>query len=64
MANRFNESGVESAGLEWLTDINWGRAHGPEIAPGESAAERQDYNEVLLAKRLKRVLARCTAPHF
>ena len=32
--------------------------HGAEIAPGEPAAERDDYGEVVLAQRLRDALAR------
>jgi len=31
---------VEDAALDWLRGLGWQVAHGPEIAPGELAAER------------------------
>jgi len=36
----FTESVVEDAALDWLRGLGWQVAHGPEIAPGELAAER------------------------
>jgi type I restriction enzyme, R subunit len=34
------ESVVESAALTWLESLGWTVKHGPEIAPGELAAEQ------------------------
>jgi len=45
----FTESVLEEAVLEYLASLKWDVLFGPEIAPGESAAERSDYREVLLA---------------
>ena len=55
---RFTESEVEDATLQWLTDVGWTVAHGPDIAPSESAAERTDYSEVVLERRLRAALVR------
>jgi len=52
------ESVVEEAALAWLESTGWQVAHGPDIAPDMSAAERADYGEVLLARRLSDALAR------
>ncbi|AEH45431.1 type I site-specific deoxyribonuclease, HsdR family [Thermodesulfatator indicus DSM 15286] len=52
------ESEVESAALAWLESLGWQIKHGPEIAPGEPFAERDDYQEVILPQRLKDALAR------
>lgn len=54
----FNESVVEEAALEWLAAMGWCRAHGPDIAPEMLAAERANYNEVVLAGRLRSALER------
>jgi type I restriction enzyme R subunit len=54
----FSESVVEDAALAWLEAIGWQVAHGAAIAPGEPAAERADYGEVVLARRLRDALAR------
>jgi type I restriction enzyme R subunit len=55
---RFSESVVEEAALAWLESIGWQVAHGPEIAPDMPAAERANYGEVVLARRLRDALAR------
>jgi type I restriction enzyme R subunit len=56
--NRFNEDTVEYAAIEWLSALGYGYVHGGEIAPGEPAAERASYNEVLLLGRLQVALSR------
>ena len=58
MANAFTESVVEEAALAWLEGLGWKVLHGPEIAPGELAAERTDYGQVVLEQRLRDALAR------
>ena len=55
---RFTESEVEDATLEWLSDGGWAVAHGPDIAPDGSAAERADYGQVILERRLREALTR------
>ena len=55
---RFTESEVENAALEWLADLGWAIAYGPDIAPGTPAAERAGYGEVVLERRLRGALAR------
>ena len=52
------ESTVEQAALDWLESLSWSVAHGPDIAPDTTGAERVDYGEVLLARRLRDALAR------
>ena len=54
----FTESVVEDAALAWLESLGWRVLHGPEIAPGELAAERTDYSQVVLERRLRDALAR------
>lgn len=58
MTVRFTESTVEQAALAWLEAAGWQVAHGPDIAPDMPAAERADYGEVVLARRLRDALAR------
>ncbi len=53
-----NESVVEQAALAWLESTGWTVRRGAEIAPGELAAERTDYRQVMLEQRLKDALAR------
>lgn len=54
----FTESIVEQATLAWLESVGWSARNGAEIAPGESAAERDDYSQVVLTQRLCDALAR------
>jgi len=56
--NAFTESIVESAALAWLEAIGWVTKHGNEIAPGQLWAERDDYGQVVLEKRLRDALVR------
>ena len=52
------EADVEDAALEWLGDLGWQTAHGPDIAPGAPGEERADYGAVVLEQRLRDALAR------
>jgi type I restriction enzyme R subunit len=58
---QFTESVVEQAALAWLESIGWVVKNGAEIAPGEPAAERDDYGQVVLAQRLRDTLG-CLNP--
>ena len=49
----FSESEVEQAAFEWLERLGWGVAHAPD-APN---AERSDYGQVVLERRLRYALA-------
>ncbi len=51
------EGTVEAASLDWLADLGWGVAHGPDIAPNTPNAERTDYCQVVLEHRLLDALA-------
>ena len=51
------EAEVEQAALDWLSDFGWQVAHGPDIAPGTPNAERGDYGQVVLERRLHDALA-------
>ncbi len=51
------EAVVEEAALAWLADLGWSVAHGPDIAPDTPNAERDDYGEVVLERRLRDALA-------
>src|SRR5438445_947944 len=53
----FSESVVENAALAWLESVGWAVQHGAEITPGELAAERSDYGQVVLEQRLRDALA-------
>jgi type I restriction enzyme R subunit len=52
------ESDVESVALGWLESLGWEVKAGAEIAPGGLFAERADYREVMLSRRLREALAR------
>lgn len=56
--SRFNESTVEQAALAWLEGAGWQVRNGAEIAPGEPAAERDDYTQPILDRRLRDAIAR------
>ncbi len=52
------ESEVESIALGWLESLGWQVANGQEIAPDGLFAERTDYREVVLDRRLRDALTR------
>ncbi len=52
------EADVERAALDWLAALGWQEAHGADIAPGTPDAERSDYGQVVLERRLRDALAR------
>src|SRR3569833_21783 len=56
----FQESTVEEATLIWLSGLGFAVSHGPDIAAGQPAAERNDltYRDVVLEGRLRQALAR------
>lgn len=58
MNSSFTESVVEQATLAWFETLTYGVVGGPEIAPGESAAERDSYEQVILLSRLRDAVAR------
>ena len=53
-----NEAEVEEIALEYLESLGWGTAHGPDIAPFTSGAERGKYDQAELTGRLQDALAR------
>ena len=53
-----NESIVEDAALEWFGELGYAVGHGPQLAPGEPAAERQLFGEVVLVRRLREAVRR------
>ena len=48
-----NESTVEAAALEWFGALGYAIGHGPDLAPGEVAAERASFAGVVLVRRLR-----------
>jgi len=53
-----NESIVEDAALEWFGELGYTLGHGPHLAPGEPAAERDSFSEVVLVGRLREAIRR------
>src|SRR5947209_545202 len=53
-----SESTVEEAALVWLAEVGWDRQYGPAIAPGELWAEREGWDQIVLAGRLTGAIAR------
>ncbi|NLH18384.1 MAG: type I restriction endonuclease subunit R [Phycisphaerae bacterium] len=54
----FSESVIEQAALAWLESLGYLIISGLEIAPGEAMAERDDYGQVCLSRRLRQALQR------
>ena len=54
----FNESIVEEATLEWFGELGYTVGHAPLLAPGEPAAERASFADVVLVGRLRDAIAR------
>ena len=53
-----NESTVEAATLAWFGELGYTLAHGPDLAPGEPAAERGGFGDVMLVARLREAIWR------
>jgi type I restriction enzyme R subunit len=45
-----NDTAVEDAALEWFSRLGYAVAHGPHMAPGEPAAERTSFGDVVLTE--------------
>ena len=56
--NTLTESDVETAALDWLAALGWQPAHGPDVSPDTPGAERDNYGQVVLERRLRDALAR------
>lgn len=52
------ESIVEDAALEWFGELGYAIGHGPQLGPGEPAAERDSFGEVVLVGRLRAAIRR------
>ena len=51
------ESVVEEAALDWLTGLGWQVGRRANVAPDSLGAERSDYGQVVLERRLRDALA-------
>lgn len=58
MSPGISESDIENLALEWLFELGYNIIHGPNIAPGELAAERKSYGDVVFDDRLREALVR------
>ena len=56
-----NESIVEDAALTWFRDLGNSDGHGRQLAPGEPAAERDSFGEVVLAGHSREAIRRLNA---
>ena len=52
-----DESIVEDAALEWFGELGYAVGHGAQLAPGEPAAERDSFSEVVVG-RLREAIRR------
>jgi len=61
MKNKFTESDLENATLEWLEELGFNVAFGPDIAFDGEQAERSskaNYSDIVLENRLKEAIVR------
>jgi len=52
------EALIEEAALGWFQELGYVVRHGPDLAPGEPAAERQSFGDVVLVGRLREATRR------
>ena len=58
------EAEVEIATLDWLSAIGWQVTHRSDIASDTPNAERADYGQIVLERRLRDPLSQCNpTPH-
>jgi len=53
-----NESIVEDAALTWFGELGYAVGRGPQLAPGEPAAERDSFGDLVLVGRLREAIRR------
>ncbi len=61
-----SEETLEQAALEWLRELGWEVAHGPDISPVDAntpGTERETYRQVVLTGRLREAIQRLN-PHI
>jgi type I restriction enzyme R subunit len=52
------ESQIETFAIEVLKKLGWEHVHGLSIAPGAECAERESFEQIILAQRLRKAIAR------
>lgn len=55
---KYTESDLENAVLEWLEELGYSIAFGPDMAPDGEAPERESYKDIVLVGRLHTAVAR------
>lgn len=60
---KFVEDHVEEAALEWLGELGWTIAHGPDVSPDSQQPLRAAYQDVVLIDRLRDAVGRLN-PRF
>jgi len=58
LAMTLNEAIVEEAALGWFQALGYAALPGPQLAPGEPAAERDSFADVVLVGRLRQAIGR------
>ena len=48
-----NEAIVEDAALQWFGELGYAIGYGPQLVPGEPAAERDSFGEMVGVGRLR-----------
>jgi type I restriction enzyme R subunit len=51
-----NEALIEEAALGWFQELGYAVLPGPQLAPGEPAAERESFSDVVLVGRLREAI--------
>lgn len=55
---KYTESDLENATLEWLSELGYSVAFGPDIASDGEAMERKSYKDIVLIDRLRSAVAK------
>lgn len=58
MTRKVTESTIEETVLEWLGALGYSMLHGPDIEPEKPDAERENFTDVVLERRLRQAIAR------
>lgn len=62
MTPGITEAHIEETALTWFEALGYQTVHGPDMAPGEPAQERETYGDVILVGRLQAALERINPP--
>ena len=54
--NKTTETVLERTALDWFQSLGWATVFGPDISPDGPGQERQDYDQVVLVRRLQAAL--------